>query len=383
MAKFKLNRRDFIKYTTGSLFLSGLPIPGHTKEKPPGNISVIILEGGMDGLTAVPPIGDPSLIRLREILNPTKPLKLNPFFGLHPKLDNFARLMAKNNASVVHATSFPYVKRSHFEGQNFMEGGGLSPFSEHTGWLGRALDLANLPGRALALDMPLILRGHQDVDNFYPAKVIGSKKPEISLINSIALSHKKDEADVFFKVSNKLQSKTALNIPRDPVSLAKYAGEEMAKLNGPVASVIRINEFDTHAVQGSDEGNHPRQLKLVDEVIGAYHKGLGDAWDRSIILTLTEFGRTVAVNGTEGTDHGYGSAGLIAGGLITKASIVSQWPGLAKNEQFEQRDLMATIDYRSVCSACIEKALGLEHDKIASEVFFTPKLPRVYDYIFS
>ena len=180
-----------------------------------------------------------------------------------------------------------------------------------------------------------------------------------------------------------MQSKTALNIPRDPVSLAKYAGEEMAKLNGPVASVIRINEFDTHAVQGSDEGNHPRQLKLVDEVIGAYHKGLGDAWDRSIILTLTEFGRTVAVNGTEGTDHGYGSAGLIAGGLITKASIVSQWPGLAKNEQFEQRDLMATIDYRSVCSACIEKALGLEHDKIASEVFFTPKLPRVYDYIFS
>jgi len=89
------------------------------------------------------------------------------------------------------------------------------------------------------------------------------------------------------------------------------------------------------------------------------------------------------VNGTRGTDHGYGSAGIIAGGAISKSRVISDWPGLAKSDQFEQRDLMSTIDYRSVCAACIEKSLGLDHDLIASKVFFDPKLPRVFDYLFS
>jgi uncharacterized protein (DUF1501 family) len=293
--------------------------------------------------------------------------------------------MARNNASVVHATSFPYIKRSHFEGQNLMEGGGLSPFAEKTGWLGRSLDLAQVPGKALSLDMPLILRGNEDIDNFYPASIKNSTLNN-NLINLISMVHSKDEAEIFSKLSKK-SIKPSL-VPRDPVSLAEYAGKEMSKENGPIASVIRIGKFDTHANQVSDDGNdrngnHARQLEIVDDVIAGYREGLGDAWDRSIILTLTEFGRTVAVNGTRGTEHGYGGAGLLAGGTISKSRIIAQWPGLSKKEQFESRDLMATIDYRSVCAACIERSLGIDHDRIASEVFFTPKLPRVYDYIFS
>jgi uncharacterized protein (DUF1501 family) len=100
-------------------------------------------------------------------------------------------------------------------------------------------------------------------------------------------------------------------------------------------------------------------------------------------MTITEFGRTVSMNGTWGTDHGYGTVGLLAGGAIKKSRVIAKWPGLAKNEQYEQRDLMATIDYRSVCAACIEKSLGLDHDVIASQVFFDSKLPRVFDYIFT
>jgi uncharacterized protein (DUF1501 family) len=158
----------------------------------------------------------------------------------------------------------------------------------------------------------------------------------------------------------------------------------MSQDGGPLSSVIKVTQFDTHANQGADEfGKHGKLLKLVDEIIAGYREGLGDAWDNSIILTLTEFGRTVRVNGTWGTEHGYGSAGLLAGGSITKSRVISKWPGLAENEQFEKRDLMSTIDYRSVCAACIEKSLGLDHDIIADKVFFTPELPRVYDYIFS
>ena len=383
MPKFNLTRREFLKVSGASLFLAGLPLPGFTKDKPPGTISVIMLEGGMDGLTAVPPFGDPNLLKMREDLTSTNFLKLNSFFGLHPSFQYFAGLMAQNNASVVHATNFPYVLRSHFEGQNLMQGGGLSPFSETTGWLGRALDLAKTPGRSLSLDMPLLLRGSNENDNFYPASIKSSGDLMTRLINTISMSHNQNEAEIFAKVSKKSTQK-GVNIPRDPASLAKFAGKAMSQEGGPLASVIKVDQFDTHARQGAEEdGHHGVQLTVVDDIIAGLKEGLGDAWNTSIILTLTEFGRTVAVNGSNGTEHGYGSAGLLAGGAITKSRVISQWPGLSKFEQFDKRDLMATIDYRSVCAACIEKALGLDHDLIASKVFYTPKLPRVYDLIFS
>ncbi len=383
MPKLNLTRREFLKVSGASLFLAGLPLHGFTKNKPPGTISVIMLEGGMDGLTAVPPFGDPNLLKMRKNLTSNNFLKLNSFFGLHPSFQYFAGLMAKNNASIVHATNFPYVLRSHFEGQNLMQGGGLSPFSDTTGWLGRALDLAKVPGRSLSLDMPLILRGMSDNDNFYPASIKSSSDLMTQLIDAISMAHSKEGSEIFAKVSKKSTQNDSI-VPRNPASLAKFAGKAMSKDGGPLSSVIKVDQFDTHANQGTDEnGNHGTQLTLIDDIIAGYKEGLGDAWDRSIILTLTEFGRTVLENGTGGTEHGYGSAGLLAGGAITKSRIISQWPGLAKNEQFEKRDLMSTIDYRSVCAACIEKSLGLDHDLIASKVFYTPKLPRVYDQIFS
>jgi uncharacterized protein (DUF1501 family) len=383
MPKLNLTRREFLKVSGASLFLAGLPLPGFTKDKPPGTISVIMLEGGMDGLTAVPPFGDPNLLKMRRNLTSNNFLKLNSFFGLHPSFQYFGGLMAQNNAAVVHATNFPYTKRSHFEGQNLMQGGGLNPFSESTGWLGRALDLARVPGRSLSLDMPLVLRGMSENDNFYPASIRSSSDLMTQLIDTISMAHKKEGSEIFKKVSKKSTQKDSI-VPRNPASLAKYAGKAMSQDGGPLSSVIKVDQFDTHASQGADEnGHHGTRLTLIDDIIGGYKEGLGDAWDRSIILTLTEFGRTVLENGTGGTEHGYGSAGLLAGGAITKSRVISQWPGLAKNEQFEKRDLMATIDYRSVCAACIEKALGLDHDLIASKVFYTPKLPRVYDHIFS
>jgi len=383
MPKLNLTRREFLKVSGASLFLAGLPLPGFTKDKPPGTISVILLEGGMDGLTAVPPFGDSNLLKMRKGLTSNNYLKLNSFFGLHPSFQYFGGLMAKNNASIVHATNFPYTKRSHFEGQNLMQGGGLNPFSETTGWLGRALDLAKTPGRSMSLDMPLILRGMSGNDNFYPASIRSSSDLMTKLIDSISMSHSKEESEVFKKVSKKSTQKNSI-VPRNPASLAKYAGIAMSQEGGPLSSVIKVDQFDTHAAQGSDEyGRHGKQLTLIDDIIAGYKEGLGDAWDRSIILTLTEFGRTVFENGTRGTDHGYGSVGLLAGGAITKSRVISNWPGLAKNEQFEQRDLMSTIDYRSVCAACIENALGLDHDLIAEKVFFTPKLPRIFNNIFS
>ena len=383
MPKINLTRRQFLKASGASLFLAGIPLPGFTKDKPPGTISVILLEGGMDGLAAVPPFGDPNLSKMRKNLIPENYLKLNSFFGLHPSFQYFSGLMAKNDASVVHATNFPYKKRSHFEGQNLMEGGGLLPFSETTGWLGRALDLAKTPGRSMSLNMPLILRGASENDNFFPASIRKSGSLNTELIDMISMAHAKEGANIFGKVSKKSTQEDSV-VPRDPASLAKFAGKAMAKDGGPLSSVIKVDQFDTHAAQGADEfGRHGERMSIVDDIMAGYKEGLGDAWDRSIILTLTEFGRTVKENGTWGTDHGWGSVGMLAGGTIKKSRVISQWPGLAEKDLYEQRDLVSTIDYRSVCAACIENALGLDHDLIAEKVFFTPGLPRVYDYIFS
>jgi uncharacterized protein (DUF1501 family) len=362
-----------------------MPISGFTKGKPRGSISVIILEGGMDGLAAIPPIGDADLMRMRQAISPESYLPLNDFFGLHPSLQFYAQLMARGQASAVHATAFPYTKRSHFEGQNMIEGGGLSPFSEKTGWLGRALDLAGVAGRSLSLDMPLILRGHHNNDNFYPASIRGSARPKADLVEMIAMGHQMDAAQIFTKVAHK--AKENEQVPRDPASLATYAGRAMAQAAGPLASVIRVANFDTHANQveegDPDAGRLARQLGVVDDVIAGYRRGLGSAWNEAIILTLTEFGRTVAVNGTLGTDHGYASVGLLAGGTLSSSGVVANWPGLGKKDQFEQRDLMATIDYRSVCAACLEKSLGLDHGLIAHQVFRQPDLPRVFEHLFT
>ena len=157
-----LTRRHFLSGTGAGLFLSGYPVHGFTKNAIEGRIVVVLLEGGMDGLLAVPPIGDDNLFKQRRALVASNPLKLNPLFGIHPNFKNFSSMLLNDEASIIHATSFPYVGRSHFEGQNVLQGGMLAPFSIKTGWLGRAMDIANIAGKAMSLETPLIIRGAND-----------------------------------------------------------------------------------------------------------------------------------------------------------------------------------------------------------------------------
>ena len=120
----------------------------------------------------------------------------------------------------------------------------------------------------------------------------------------------------------------------------------------------------------------------VDQTIAKLKDELKEQWSNTIIVTMTEFGRTVKENGSAGTDHGYGSVGLLAGGLINRSSVIANWPGLANRELYEGRDLYATIDYRSVCAACVEAAFGLDHSVISETVFREKNIPRIYRHIF-
>jgi len=375
-----VDRRYFLASALGSLTLAGWPRAAFSDVKS-GKIVVIVLEGGMDGLAAVPPVGDAALFDQRRELVPKNLLEIDKYFALNPALYNFNKFLKAGMASIVHATNMPYRKRSHFEGQNIMESGISTPFAVKTGWLGRALDLLGLSGEALSLDLPLLLRGNRGTNTYYPAKLKKTFDPDPIIARYLA--------DVRFgKVSKTFQSlsykKNANNLGarRDPISLAKHAASEMRKAAGPKAAVVRVKRFDTHANQGADSGLFFSQLRLVDKIFETLQVSLEEDWKNTIVVTLTEFGRTVAMNGSLGTDHGYGSVGLLAGGSGFNDKVITDWPGLKKADLHEGRDLMATLDYRSVLSACLEKSFGLSHDLITEKVFRDPMLPRFTDTIF-
>jgi len=376
-------RRDFIKALPASLFLTGFPNLGFTKTNKDGRLIVINLEGGMDGLCAVPPLGDTALRSARRDLLINDNLSLNPFFGLHPSLKSFGEMLANDEATVIHATAFPYTKRSHFEGQNIVETGVVTPFSSKTGWLGRAMELAGVGGRSLSLDTPLLVRGDMAVEAYYPSNMRGSAVPNMEILEVLKSIYEGDALETTEVLQQQLAASRNAPRVRDPEGLATFAGKKMQEAHGPKVAVIRVNQFDTHANQGTEEGLQAEQLEVVDNVFAALKSGLGKMWNSTVVMTVTEFGRTLGQNGSAGTDHGYGSACMIAGGLLENAGIVSDWPGLKSNNLYEGRDLLATIDMRSVCAACLEATFGLEHDEITEDVFSDKAIKRIYNEIFT
>lgn len=378
-----MNRREFIGTATATGFLAGYPIPGYTADDVPGRILFIILEGGMDGLACVAPVGDDNLRKLRKSLIVQERLKVNPFFSLHPSMKSFAELLAADEAAIVHATAFPHNSRSHFESQNMLESGVMVPFSSDTGWLGRAMDIAGIAGRAMSLGTPLVLRGAQGLDNFFPASMYGTSDPDDHLLSVMSSAFAPEISTVFDALKVQIKANKGQPRVRDAEGLAMAAGRAMQLENGPRVAVVRVTEFDTHANQGTRNGHQASQLRVVDKIFASFKRGLGEHWKTAIALTATEFGRTVAQNGSIGTEHGTASVGLLAGGLLGRSSLIADWPGLGEKDLFEGRDLYSTLDYRSVCAACLERALNIPHDIIADRVFFEPDLPRIHDLLFS
>ena len=348
----KLNRRQFTLGST-SLLLSGL-LPLKVKSSTidnKKNLVVIMLRGAMDGLTAVPYIHDNTLEKVRPDIFVKKLFKLNSDFSLHPKLSGFHNLWKKDQATIIHATNIPYTGRSHFDGQNLMESGGVIPYKTKTGWLGKGIDVAGLDGLSMSLPMPLLLRGKRNQDNFYPSKF---SMPSRNLID-ILKNHYADEPLLkksFDKLTSRPLSMTSAPNSKNIKTLARIAGTELKKEYGPRVAVFEIFGFDTHAAQGGADGEHGQKLKILDETFGVLKKQLGKTFDNTLILTLTEFGRTIVQNSGFGTEHGYGTAVLLGGGLLKKSQVFTDWPGIKKKELFEGRDLNSTLDARSIyCSA--------------------------------
>ena len=378
----KINRRDFLKTTAAtSLFFAGFGLPSFASQNKK-NLVVIMLEGGMDGLCAVPIRGDKNFKKLRSKINLKKTLKLTSDFDLHPALDNFKALWDQNTASVFHATSIPYKGRSHFEGQDMMMSGGTVPYQEKTGWLGRGMKLAGLTGNGLAmsLPMPLLIRGVPLNNNYFP---INSSLPQKRLLNFIEEEFNQYSEKDLSETLSIIRNRDLNYFPGTNAStLALEAGKLLSDPNGPRVAVFKVENFDTHAAQGGDKGTHADCLKEYDQILKALKASLGSTFKDTLILTLTEFGRTVKQNGGKGTEHGYGTAVLMAGGLIKKSKVHGDWPGLKNKELFQGRDLNSTMDARSIYASAMSTVFDLDFKRIQKDVFFGDKLENLSDKLF-
>ena len=385
----KITRRDFLKGTATTLFLAGFNLPALAATSKKKNLVVIMLRGGMDGLCAVPVIGDKNFEKRRKSILIEDTIKLNSDFALHPRLIGFNKCWNDNTGTIVHAASIPYTQRSHFEGQNLMESGGRTPYQEKTGWVGRAMKLANLQGDGLALSlpMPLLLRGIPKNNNYFPGRGKLPRERTLELLRSVYAESSEDELLEMMNYIKKrkneeMMGSTVRRGKRENKNLARQAATYLRKSDGPRVAVFEVNGFDTHAAQGGVDGTHTKCLVEMDEIINNLKDNLQEAYKDTVILTVTEFGRTIKQNGGNGTEHGYGTAIFMAGGLLKKSQVHTDWPGLKRKELFDGRDLNATIDARSVYASAMSTVFDLDFNRIQKEVFFGDKLQNLSDKLF-
>ncbi|MEZ6022359.1 MAG: DUF1501 domain-containing protein [Hyphomonadaceae bacterium] len=301
---------------------------------------VIILRGGMDGLHAVVPVGDPAYAGLRGRLaiprsGDAAPLTLDSTFGLHKNLAKMHALYRAGQLLPIHATATAYRERSHFDAQNVLETGAASPFARTEGWLNKALGA--LPrsrpemGMALSAQAPLLLRGPTPVATWSPSGLPDVADDTMARLLSLYQSRDMD-------LANALQSAMSANMvamesgagdmggrygSRAVVQLGQIAARFLKDDNGPIAAVMEMGNWDTHANQGLDQGVLARNFTALDDGLDAFRTEMGPAWNNTIVLIATEFGRTAAPNGGGGTDHGTGAAAFLAGGAINGGRVLA------------------------------------------------------------
>ncbi len=379
------SRRDFLRMGVGSGVALGLAaLPGVSfaaGAAGDARLVVVILRGALDGLAAVPPFGDAGYAAARGPLAIARPgaamgaLDLDGFFGLHPALVHLHERWQARELVVVHATASPYRERSHFDGQNVLENGAERPSGAASGWLNRALGAlpaARGQGLALGQNVPLILRGPAPVASWAPSQ-LPEVEPELVTrlrdlySNDTTLAARLDEAtrigalvdeDGGADAGTQRQMTRGGNVERLK-AIAETAGRMLAAADGPRVAVMDAGGWDTHAGEGGAEGALAGRLHGLDEVLAALRSGLGDAWACSAVLVCTEFGRTVEINGTRGTDHGTGAAALLVGGAVAGGRVLADWPGLAPRDRHEGRDLRPTTDLRAIAKGVLADHLHL------------------------
>ena len=384
------SRRDLLA-GAGAMFASAaIPRWASAAEARDPRLVVVILRGALDGLSAVAPIGDPQYADLHRDLalrwdGEHAALKLDDFFGLNPSMVNFARLFDAKQAMIVHATASNYRERSHFDGQDVLESGMPAPGHTDSGWLNRAV--AALPkgervgaARALAVGYtaPLVMRGPAPILGWAPS---GLTPPTDDLVGRLmdlythadpALARALQAGIDADRMANK-SGMDALKPGGDVAMQMKKAAIGAARLmsadDGPRVGALAVDGWDTHVNEGGATGRLAQLLGGLDGVFATFESELGPRCKDTVVVAITEFGRTAHINGTIGTDHGTATVAFLAGGALAGGRVIADWPGLRTGDLYEARDLKATTDLRAVLKGVLADHLGLSADVLARAVF--------------
>ena len=351
----------------------------------------VFQRGAVDGLNMVVPYGEADYYRSRPSIAIGKPgtaegaIDLNGFFGLHPRMSAFKPLWDRGELAIVQASGSHDTTRSHFDAQDYMESATPGVKSTKDGWLNRYLsastaahDAAVAEGRnplravALTTQMPRTLQGAA------PALAIG-KAADFAVADMGArtsfeeiyqatqdksLNGTGGEAfdamrTLAKKTSGQYRPANGAVYPRSPFGQALQEIARLAKSDvGLEIAFAESTQWDHHVNQGAATGQMANRLNDFSRGIAALAQDLGERMADTVILTMSEFGRAVAENGSRGTDHGHGNAMFVIGGGVKGGEVYGKWPGLKAEQRFEGRDLAVTTDFRDVFSEVVVKHLG-------------------------
>ncbi|HHQ14817.1 MAG TPA: DUF1501 domain-containing protein [Chromatiales bacterium] len=382
-----MDRRRFISTLGHGVLLAACPGLSFARADTDSRLVLVILRGGLDGLAAVPPYADPGYAPARGSLVLPAPgssasvLDLDGFFGLHPSLPKLHQRYRNGELAVLHAVATPYRERSHFDAQDVLENGMTAAGARRDGWLNRALaqlsPASSDAGIALGTTVPLSLRGPAPVTSWAPSRL---PDPDDDTLERIAMMYANDallaERLQEAREAGRIAEAGGMDVhgarrggPGALNTLAQAAGRFLAAPDGPRVAVLEAGGWDTHANQGAATGALARRLAGLDAGLDQLALSLADAWQHSVVIVVTEFGRTVAVNGTGGTDHGTAAAAFLLGGAVAGKRVLADWPGLSKKDRYQGRDLRPTTDLRAIFKGVLQDHFGLSRRVLDRDVF--------------
>jgi uncharacterized protein (DUF1501 family) len=379
---------------SGVLFAwSYLPELARAEGRDP-RLLVIVLRGALDGLAAVAPVRDPDWPSLRGekgLGGATPGLPLDSLFALNPAMPNVHRLYQSKAATIVHAVATPYRERSHFDGQDVLESGYGAPGTADTGWLNRALLTVKPEGRANGANReafavgpiaPLVVRGPAPVLSWTPQRLPATSDDTLMRVldlyrhSDLALARALEERVGLAKIARASGMDGEQARTPGPVQVRAYfteaaasAARFLARPDGPRIGALAFDGWDTHADEGPVNGRLATLLGALDGAVAAAESELKEAWRETVVVVITEFGRTARINGTEGTDHGTATVALLAGGALNGGRVIADWPGLKPANLHESRDLKPTTDLRAVLKGLLKDHLRIDEAALAAKVF--------------
>lgn len=386
MNDYTISRRHFIQGLTGAalasqfaprfVFASGL---GQKK------LVMIILRGGMDGLSALIPYSDATYKEARGKLAMSPQtdglLPIDQTFALHPSLKTIHALYQNKQAIFLHAAATPLRSRSHFDVQDVLENGMDKAMATRNGWLNRALSTTS-DNHAIAImpNLPLILQGSFPVQSWTQSTLPDTNQ---AFYERVAAMYDQDER---FHTAL-IQGMDANNIAlanedaasrKKRSSNAESAAKFLLEPQGPNIAYLDATGWDTHVNQGTSNGALARRLGELDNDINTIKTTLGEEWNNTAILIASEFGRTVRVNGNGGTDHGTAGLAMLLGGAVQGGRVIGEWPTLALNKLYEERDLYPANDIRNLFAGTLQGLYGIDTQTLSSTIFPVPATLRPY-----